>query len=666
MGRKNKILIWGFLFIFLTCLAHAADDYLISIHLFRAALEGPTRLEQSEILSPSTCPELSSLMDKATVSEYELTAAVIEVLLDLYEIDEIEDLFLHEKPWNGMGSPLLDDLLIGSEYCYKIKLSPQKTASEEISLRTVINKTKKTAIGGSGETLIDQELVLTIDEPVIVYVPYQEQMYFMMLTVTTGIPVERQEEQSFRDEEKPVEIIGVPKIIHRTEPSYPLELWRRQIGGKIGVRVFIDEKGAVQRVDVIKSIHPYLNYTTVQAIRQWTFEPVYMEEKPVKAVFRCSYTFDPFSYWRETTWSETNTAPPHSPQEELLSRVLAGSGDYCRKLKGAFFDFICEEKIKETHYNLLKNIHWAHLTVSPRAVKAYDMEKSTFQPKKNPEDYLKYFNASESRSIWEEKGDQIIIDNQNRIIPEPIIKYKYQIIDPKKSQRNTFLCDYLIIKKDGDKEERRIILQENGRRTADRNEFLEEERFARLSPLFAPLRVLAPDKQSGYDFKLIETGKVHGKKAHVIEAVPKYGNEDGIWAARIWIDAENYQVLKCEIEGIPIDGYEEVLNDCTILNIEPIFLTTHEYSQEKNGILFPSRSSVRVAYPGIDYRGAVDKLRIDLSNDNYKFFTVETDQEVIKNIADDFMLFRSREKQKFNFTLFPSSSKQGILSPIFK
>lgn len=204
-------------------------------------------------------------------------------------------------------------------------------------------------------------------------------------------------------------------------------------------------------------------------------------------------------------------------------------------------------------------------------------------------------------------------------------------MDPKKIQRNKFLCDYLIVKKDGDVDERRIILKENGRRTTDRNEFLEEERFIGLSPMFAPLRVLAPDKQERFNYSLIETGKIHGKKACVIEAMPKYGNEDGIWSARIWIDLESFQVHKCDIEGIPIDGYDEVLNDCAILNIEPIFLTTHEYRREKNGILFPSRSSVRAAYPGIDYRGAIDKIRIDLDYDNYKFFTVETDQEIKKD-----------------------------------
>jgi hypothetical protein len=81
---------------------------------------------------------------------------------------------------------------------------------------------------------------------------------------------------------------------------------------------------------------------------------------------------------------------------------------------------------------------------------------------------------------------------------------------------------------------------------------------------------------------------------------------------------------------VPIDGYEDVLNDCVILNIKPIFVTTHEYRTEKNGIMYASRSKVHAAYPGIDDRGSIEKLGISLAYDKYKFFTVETEPKIIK------------------------------------
>jgi hypothetical protein len=207
---------------------------------------------------------------------------------------------------------------------------------------------------------------------------------------------------------------------------------------------------------------------------------------------------------------------------------------------------------------------------------------------------------------------------------------RIQIMDPKLTKRNTLLCDYLIVKKEGTIEERRIILKENDRKIADRNKLLYDKRFSGLSALLAPLRILASDRQSRFNFKVVDEEGIHGNKAYVIEALPKSRDEDGVWSARIWVDKKNFQILKCETEGVPIDGYEDVLRDCVALNIKPIFLMIHEYRIEKNGVLFPSRSKIRAAYPGIDYRGPIDKLSISLAYDKYKFFMVETESRVIK------------------------------------
>jgi hypothetical protein len=203
-------------------------------------------------------------------------------------------------------------------------------------------------------------------------------------------------------------------------------------------------------------------------------------------------------------------------------------------------------------------------------------------------------------------------------------------MDPQRTIRNDFVCDYLIVRKAGAAEERRIILKENGRKNTDRSKLLKERRFSGLSSLLAPLWVLARASQPRFNFRIIDEEKVHGNKAFVIEAVPKSGNEEGIWSARIWVDETSFQILKSEIEGVPIDGYEDVLDDCAILNIKPIFTMTHEYRTEKNGVLFPSRSKVHAAYPGIDYRGPVEKMAINLTYDKYKFFTVETEHKIIK------------------------------------
>ncbi len=604
MGKKNILLIFGL--VFLPYLAQASERILINVHLFQGTIGNRAGLNQVEILAGSSRPELSFLKDKAAGSEGELTAAVIDLLLDLYNMQTIEDIFAHERAWNGMGKPILEDLMFGGQgrESYQIKLSPQKLSSQQVAVRAVILKTEKSE--GGWKPFVDQSLVLEVGDPVIVAVPTEGQTYFMMVLITLGSPSEKwRDELKKARKREPVHLISMPNPIVKVAPSYPEELRRRRIGGEVDLRITIDEKGIVQRAEIVKPAHPYFNYLAVQAVRQWRFEPCVIKGKPVAAAFPLKLNFNPQLFWEEMAWSETGAQLDPASREEL-GKILEGCGDYCEKLRAGVLDFICQEAIKETHYNLLKNIKWMLMWIG--------RQPGQVEPDRLDRGDVPFGDASrEDRTEIEQK-----------------VIGASQIFDPKKTQRNSFLCDYLIAKKAGGIEERRIILKENGRQMPDRNKILEEKRFTGLSSLFAPLRVIANDRQSQFTYSLLKGESIGGKKAHLVEALPKSENEDCIWSAKIWVDTNSFQVLKCEIEGIPIDGYDDVLNDCAILNIKPIFLITHEYRQEKNGILFPFRSKVRVAYPGIDFRGPIDKIKINFSYDEYKFFTVKAESQVVK------------------------------------
>jgi hypothetical protein len=203
--------------------------------------------------------------------------------------------------------------------------------------------------------------------------------------------------------------------------------------------------------------------------------------------------------------------------------------------------------------------------------------------------------------------------------------------DTSRTERWDYLCDYLFVKRGEDVEERRIILKDNGRVMPDRTRLLEEKRFTALNPVLAVTRILAQDRQPLFNFRLVDRGKIHGRAAHVVEAIPKSGNTWGVEYARIWIDQKSFQVLKSEIQGVPLEGYDDVLSDSSQFSIRPILTTTHTYELEKNGVVFPERSTIRVEYPepGGLY-GKRSKLRIDMAYDKYKFSTVETDSNVKK------------------------------------
>ncbi len=73
-----------------------------------------------------------------------------------------------------------------------------------------------------------------------------------------------------------------------------------------------------------------------------------------------------------------------------------------------------------------------------------------------------------------------------------------------------------------------------------------------------------------------------------------------------------------------------MLEDSVVLNIKPSFVATHEYRIDKNGILFPYRSTVRVEYLGVDPQGPIPKIASKLSFEKYRFFTVGTEHEIVK------------------------------------
>jgi len=154
-----------------------------------------------------------------------------------------------------------------------------------------------------------------------------------------------------------------------------------------------------------------------------------------------------------------------------------------------------------------------------------------------------------------------------------------------------------------------------------------------LMPLFAAVRLLALDRQLLFNYRILKEEKVQGKEAYVIEAVPKFKDVGEVEYSIIWVDKKSFQILKSEIEGVPIEGYEKILEETTKLNLKPEFKITHLYQAEKKGVLFPSHSKVRVAYPPLrPMMRELHKLRlkIDMTYDKFKFFTVETEHKVIK------------------------------------
>jgi TonB family protein len=609
MAMTKKCFFWGPIlgFWLLAASVLAAENITIQVHLFRGAwAEDHPGLKEVKILTASSHPAIATLKAKLDGLQSELTAATIDALIAAQDLKTVDEYFVFSQEWRGRAGVFSHDIE-HKLYRFKFVYVPRRVSPQSTELKLTIYKSKGTPVqigetvqktlakvpkseksGGRMDRLLDTKLLLDFDNPVIVGMPSGEETFFMLLYVRRTSEASGTEGgRPAKSGEKQAAPIEPPKELHTLIPAYPEELRQQRVQGQVGLQVAIDEKGTVIQVKVAKSLHPYLDFAAVQAVRQWTYEPAIQNGKPIPVIVKVAMNFDPEIYRRfeEKAREQVDAAAGEGPASgSLLGKVLDGTADYCRKLAGASLDFICEETIKETHYNFATDPQWAGLVVTSR--ETGQVVKSTWFPQ------------------W----------------------------DPGRTQKNDYLCDYLFVRKGEKFEERRIILKDNSRTMTDRSRLLEEKRFTALNPVLAAVQLLGRDQQRLFNFRLIQTESLNGRKAFLLEAIPKSGNTWGVEYAKIWVDQSSFQVLRSEIQGIPLEGYDDVLKDAVQFRVRPYLLTTHSYELEKNGVRFPSRSTIRVEYPrrGDFYKDRTLKLKIDMAYDKYKFFTVETEEAVKK------------------------------------
>jgi protein TonB len=74
-----------------------------------------------------------------------------------------------------------------------------------------------------------------------------------------------------------------PKPKKATFPEYPTMAKQAEMEGEVVLKVWVNERGRVTRVEVISSDSPVFNDAAVEAVRQWEFEPAMMSGNPVAA-----------------------------------------------------------------------------------------------------------------------------------------------------------------------------------------------------------------------------------------------------------------------------------------------------------------------------------------------------------------------------------------------
>lgn len=260
-----------------------------------------------------------------------------------------------------------------------------------------------------------------------------------------------------------------------------------------------------------------------------------------------------------------------TPEEEWRP-LLKKTAEYCRRLERAALDFICLERISETV------------------------------------DFSKDVSLQEARS--KRSGGDTLPGRGVRI--------------PRQKIMNSYVYDYQLVRKGGEAEERRILIEENGEKGSVKDAPLKTLNFVYRNALFGPLGVLGEAAQPLFEYGLAGEETIDGRRAFVVEARPKPGAAAEYLYGKAWIRADDAAILKIQWnpEGV---GRQELFRDRAERYKAAAELTmVSDFTVEKNGIRFPSRFRIEEAYVGPEGKRFV-RSETTVVYDDFSFFVVEVD-----------------------------------------
>jgi hypothetical protein len=266
----------------------------------------------------------------------------------------------------------------------------------------------------------------------------------------------------------------------------------------------------------------------------------------------------------------SGAGPRQSVPDQRLARILAMTKVYCQRLEKAALDFVCIEDIKEEIFNL---------------------------PQIEP--------------------DLILPGGQTT-------NWSFSYRAPRRGFVRTYVHDYQFIRKAGRSVERRTLIKEDGIPRKEENAQLTTLTVRVENALFGPVGLLGGERQSQYDYKIVDEETIKGQKAFLIDAVPGPSLAGAHCNGRIWVLEEDAGIIKIEWNQTSVGNFQIIRETAEKLKAEPALVSITEYDVVKNGIRFPSRDTTEESYLLKNNKKFVRSMTTIVYKD-YKFFTVETD-----------------------------------------
>ncbi|MCX6567440.1 MAG: hypothetical protein NT147_00105 [Candidatus Aminicenantes bacterium] len=259
-------------------------------------------------------------------------------------------------------------------------------------------------------------------------------------------------------------------------------------------------------------------------------------------------------------------------QAERLARLLDRAKNYCLKLERAALDFTCMEMIEE---------------------------KMFADPGFTTDPVLGVPSA----------GAQSV-SNAERTFA--------------RSYANNYVYDYQFVRKGDQKTERRILVEENGRKKNEEGALLSTQAIRVENALFGPIGLLGADWQARHDYKIAGEESQEGDTIVVIEASPKPSLDRPHCFGRVWVREADGSIVKISWDQSSVGNFALIQETAKMFKAEPRLTSITEYGLAKNGLRFPSKDTTEEAYLLNDGIRHI-KSRTTILYEKYKFFTVETE-----------------------------------------
>jgi VWFA-related protein len=269
---------------------------------------------------------------------------------------------------------------------------------------------------------------------------------------------------------------------------------------------------------------------------------------------------------------------------EEMNHILQGAADYCSRLKQSAFHFYCQEKILETRNPLTDS-----------GQNKMELNNILYEQKFKPNVSLR------------------------------------QIRDSAYKQAKSYLFGYRLIKQGNQIKEERDWISSRDNNKVRRDQVVQTNAFFSEKAVFAPITILDPTRQDRYNFQFIRYDQRNGRSAAVIEALPKNPGETATIYGTLWIDMEDFSLMKIEANPESIRNYRLLKDLARKLNTRLLLSLEIDFDLQQEGIRFPTKVVFLEKYKGgrliSMHQGPKgwERTRTEFTYSDYRFFSVQTD-----------------------------------------